>query len=436
MVRWLIDSPNRLCFAVSSPTVILIRGLSVVIAVLVIACGTEPSVEVVQTIVPSPLPSPASPMIVIPTAVPEPTVPGSSPTPVPLGTWEVLSPLKFARSNHFAVRLDDGRVLVGGGFGPDEITGTTEIYSPTDDSWTEAGELNIARTGGVAALLQDGRVLVTGGNSGGDANDLDSAEIFDPLKGEWKLIAPMGSKRNLHTATTLGDGRVLVAGGFDGSDYPDLVTDNVQLFNPETDIWESAEPMPPDFLQNDGGRAVHGAVLLSDTQVMIVAGIGFGSGGLPDLASSLIFDSDTGKWTAASLMLNGRRGHATTHLTDGRVVVTGGQGPMPFAEVWDPEEDVWDSSGLNLTPRQWHSAVALPDGGLLIFGGIGTGRSNQLASAEFLRSGGGTWAEASEMSTARTGGTVTPLEDGRMLVVGGGADSGSWTLVEAFSTDA
>ena len=441
MVRSLIDSPKRPHTGVASSTVNVIRGLSIAIALLVVACGGEPSVEVVQTVMPSPLPSPVVPVIVVPTATPEPTVPGSTPTaeptatPVPLGSWDVLSPLKHARSDHFAVRLVDGRVLVGGGFGPDGIMATTETYSPADDSWAEAGELIIARTGGVAALLQDGRVLVTGGNSGGDANDLDSAEIFDPLTGVWKLIAPMASKRNIHTATTLGDGRVLVAGGFDGADYPDLVTDNVQLFYPATDSWESAEPMPADFLQNDGGRAIHGAVLLSDTQVMIVGGLGFGSGGLPDLASSLIFDSETGEWTVADSLLNGRRGHATTLLTDGRVVVTGGQGPMPFAEVWDPEEDVWDGSGVNLTPRLGHSAVALPDGGILIFGGSGSGRRNQLVSAEFLRSGADTWEEAAEMSTARTGVTVTPLEDGRFLVIGGNGDSGALDLVEAFSTN-
>jgi len=90
---------------------------------------------------------------------------------------------------------------------------------------------------------------------------------------------------------------------------------------------------------------------------------------------------------------------------------------------------------VNLTPRLGHSAVALPDGGILIFGGSGSGRRNQLVSAEFLRSGADTWEEAAEMSTARTGVTVTPLEDGRFLVIGGNGDSGALDLVEAFSTN-
>jgi hypothetical protein len=439
MDRSLIDKSKGLHVGIASSIVNSIRGLSIVVALLLVACGTEPSVEVVQTIVPSPLPSPAAPVIT--TATPEPVEPDATlapeptATPVLFGSWDVLALLKHARSEHFAVRLNDGRVLVAGGFGLAGITRTTEIYSPADNTWTESGELNIARFGGVAVTLQDGRVLVTGGNSGGDVNDLDSAEIFDPQTGMWELIAPMASKRNIHTATVLGDGRVLVAGGFDGADYPDLITDSVQLFDPETDSWETAQPMPPDLLQRDGARALHGAILLSDTQVMVVGGLGFGSGGLPDLFSSFIFDSVTGEWSEAGPMLNGRRGHATTLLTDGRIVVTGGQGPQPFAEIWDPDEDVWDGAGVNLTPRLGHSAVALPDGGLLVFGGFGAGRSNRLASVEFLRSGAGTWEEVPEMSTARDGVTATPLEDGRILVIGGENDTGALDLVEAFSTN-
>ena len=223
----------------------IISGLSIVVALFVIACSTESSVEVIQTIVPSPLPSPVVPVTDTPT--PEPTVEDSTPapeptaTPTPLGSWDILSPLNHARSEHFAVRLDDGRVLVGGGFSQAEVTGTTEIYSPIDDTWAETGELNVARANGVATLLQDGRVLVTGGNFGGDAFEtaLDSVEMFDPLTGVWKLIAPMASKRSVHTATKLGDGRVLVAGGFGGGDFG--LSDNVQLFNPETNSWESGQ---------------------------------------------------------------------------------------------------------------------------------------------------------------------------------------------------
>jgi len=380
-----------------------------------------------------------------PTAEPDATAtPAPTATPIPVGNWSVLAPMIHARRDHFAVRLNDGRVLVGGGVGADGVIQTTEIYSPDNDEWTETGELNVARTDTAAALLADGRVLVTGGNGSVDSpldddiRELDSAEIFDPKSGQWTLVDPIETRRAWHAATTLGDGRVLVTGGAYGGDYPDLFTPNVQLFDPETDTWESAESMTIGLLQNNGGRAAHGSVLLSDTQVMIVAGIGFGSGGLPDLASSIIFDSTTGEWSDAGAMLNGRRNHATTLLSDGKVVVTGGQGPQPFAEIYDPEEDIWNGAGVNITPRLGHNAVALPGGGLLVMGGRGGPNFNQLASTEFLSSGSVTWEDAGEMSVARCGFTTTLLEDGRILAAGGdGGDlaSGANNLVEAFTTN-
>ena len=425
---------------VASSTVRIIGGLSIFVALLVGACGPEPSKAVVNTVVPSPLPSPVVPPI--PTPTPEVVEPAGTPTPeptatpMPVGSWSVPAPMIHARSGHFGVRLADGRVLVGGGLGVDGLSQTTEIYFPADDNWLESGELNVARESGVAALLADGRVLVTGGNSASDDGELDSAEVFDPETGKWTLVDAMATRRNGHSATTLGDGRVLVAGGADGGDYPDLFTPNVQLFDPETDTWESAEPMTVGLLQNTGGRAGHGAVLLTETQVMIVAGIGFGSGGLPDLASSIIFDSTTGEWTDAGPMLNGRRNHATTLLSDGQVVVTGGQGPQPFAEIYDPEKDIWNGAGVNIAPRLGHEGIALSDGGLLIFGGWGGPSFNQLASAEFLPSGSNTWEDAGEMSVARGGAIATLLEDGRVLVAGGGGgDSGSTNLVEVFTTN-
>ena len=79
-----------------------------------------------------------------------------------------------------------------------------------------------------ATLLNDGRVLVTGGYSGGiDPGVLMSAELFNPNSGTFTDTLEMSVEREQHTATMLSDGTVLVAGG-DNDLYPSL--DSAELF--------------------------------------------------------------------------------------------------------------------------------------------------------------------------------------------------------------
>jgi hypothetical protein len=73
------------------------------------------------------------------------------------------------------------------------------------------GSMAIARTGHTATLLQDGRVLVTGGYVG--TLGLLTAELYNPATGTWSLTGAMTARRLWHTATLLPDGRVLIVGG-------------------------------------------------------------------------------------------------------------------------------------------------------------------------------------------------------------------------------
>ena len=52
----------------------------------------------------------------------------------------------------------------------------------TNPSWVPTGNLNTARVGHTATLLQNGKVLVVGGWDNGN-NVLDSAELYDPVTG-------------------------------------------------------------------------------------------------------------------------------------------------------------------------------------------------------------------------------------------------------------
>src|SRR5262245_60198159 len=80
--------------------------------------------------------------------------------------------------------------------------------------WRSAGRLSAERYAHTATLLQNGMVLVAGGfDRHGGA--VASAEVYDPASKTWTATGSLNTARAYHTATLLQDGMVLVAGGSD-----------------------------------------------------------------------------------------------------------------------------------------------------------------------------------------------------------------------------
>jgi N-acetylneuraminic acid mutarotase len=62
-----------------------------------------------------------------------------------------------------------------------------------------------------ASLLENGKVLVTGGYIAGIY--LNSVELYNPSTRKWSTISSMSSKRWVHAASVLTNDKVLVTGG-------------------------------------------------------------------------------------------------------------------------------------------------------------------------------------------------------------------------------
>jgi hypothetical protein len=88
------------------------------------------------------------------------------------GTFSFTGSLNNARGAHTASLLPDGTVLVASGFNcpppscTNPIQGTAEIYNPSSSIFTITGSLISARWEDTATLLNDGTVLIAGGFSG------------------------------------------------------------------------------------------------------------------------------------------------------------------------------------------------------------------------------------------------------------------------------
>jgi hypothetical protein len=120
---------------------------------------------------------------------------------------------------------------------------------------------------------------------------------------------------------------------------------------------------------------------------------------------------------------NARSGHAAVLLGNGTVLVMGGSDGKTFlasAEIYDPTAGTFSATGSMQTGRSWPVAASLlQDGNVLIAGGSSfTGPTN---AAEIYASG--VFTATGSLPAARSGHTLTLLNNGTVLVAGGTSDS-------------
>lgn len=280
--------------------------------------------------------------------------------------WKIAAHLNEARTQHAAVALADGRVLVVGGFRYDLMpsgptftpSATAEIFDPIFSAWTPTPALAAPRILAAAVRLGDGRVLVTGGSDAAGG----SAELYDPAQDLWSTAAAPAIPRHLHTATLLPDGRVLVAGGAPHDGGKGALT-STEIYDPFADAWAPGPPLGT-------GRLAHTATPVPEG-VLVTGGATFADGG-GEVASVEIYDTTQAAWVSAPPLGTARAGHAATRLDDGGVLVTGGQNGTTLpreVELYDPGPKRWAMVAPLARGRVHHAAAALAKAGALVAGG-------------------------------------------------------------------
>src|SRR5690349_19658390 len=112
------------------------------------------------------------------------------------GTWTATGSMNTLRADHTATLLANGKGLVAGGFGPNGMVASAELYDPSTGTWAATGSLNTARDDYTATLLANGKVLVAGGF--GPNGVVASAELYDPSTGTWAATGSMNTGRARH----------------------------------------------------------------------------------------------------------------------------------------------------------------------------------------------------------------------------------------------
>jgi N-acetylneuraminic acid mutarotase len=201
-------------------------------------------------------------------------------------------------------------------------------------------------------------------------------------------------------ATGVLDGKVYVLGGYDESRNS---TATVQVYNPATNTWTSAHPLP--FPVNHNAAAVAGGKLYS-----------FGAGA----GQTFVYNPSNDSWAARASSHYVHSRTAAVGVIDNKIYVAGG-GETPSQrelEVHDPVANTWTVKAPMRVPRN-HCGGGVINGNFYVVGGrAGLGSTNAL---EVYNPQTNTWSSRTPMPTARSGIAAAVVND--ELWVFGGEDA-------------
>jgi hypothetical protein len=294
---------------------------------------------------------------------------------------------------------------------PVAFTVSDQAFGASAGTSTATGNnLTSTRFAATATQLPDGNVLIVGGSTDGStvtnaaSTALASVEIYNPAGGTFTALANTFADWQTNHAYAKGD-LILPAVGNPGGFVFEVTTAGT-----------SDPTVEPTWNQNVGQTNPENTGTVVWTNV-----------GLPSLTTA-------------------RFGHTATLLSNGNVLIAGGEGTggtaLQSTEIYNFSTKTFIAGGMLATARVGHAAVALSNGDVLLFGGgtnyqlNGVGVSS-IASAEISTDSGTTFAlTMNSMGTARFGLSASLLSNGTVLLAGGSDGTNVLTSTEIFNPTA
>ena len=197
------------------------------------------------------------------------------------------------------------------------------------------------------------------------------------------------------------------------------ISSNVFSYQPDT--------LPP------GGQVVFKLVITPVT-TQLITNLAYCVGSDGELVADFSLTSVTSVQAGPNLNV-GRIHHQSILLSDGRVLVAGGEvleadgaRATATAEVYSPSNDLFTLVGNMSTRRQSQTVTLLPNGSVLVAGGKSRGVS--ATSVDLFDPTNNTFIPTTSLGVARASHTATLLANGDVILAGG---AGPGTLIERFS---
>jgi N-acetylneuraminic acid mutarotase len=275
--------------------------------------------------------------------------------------------------------------------------------------------------------------------------------------GSWQTLAPMPTARQ-ELATAALNGKIYVIGGYNSSGMP---TNIVEVYDPATDTWSAAHPIPVALHHNSaavaGGRlysfggpstltfvydelndswspvasmlflhALSPAVGVFNDKIYVAGGANGGGGNRMENAVE-VYDPVANTWTALQPMITGRN-HCGGAFIDGKFYVVGGRRRVhafDANEAYDPQTNTW-ARRAPLPTARGGIGVAAVNGKLFVFGGetlFPNGSGEVHGEVEVFNPATNTWQSLSPMPTPRHGIWASVIGN-QIFLPGGGLVSG------------
>jgi N-acetylneuraminic acid mutarotase len=252
------------------------------------------------------------------------------------------------------------------------------------------------------------------------------------LPGTWETLAPAPTKRTEVTAAVLG-GKIYVLGGFAEPSLSNLssltITDTVEVYDPATNAWTTAAPLPVGLH--------HAAAGVAGNRLYVIGGYRQAFLALwHPVATVYVYDPDKNAWTERAPMPT-PRGALAVAESDGRLYAIGGydgSGNKAAVEVYDPVSDTWTAQSPLPTPRDHLSAVTVGGHIYAIGGRVNQSYARNLSTVEAYDPATDRWTKAADLPTARSGITAGIIR-GTIYVLGGEAPEGTFHTNEAYAPE-
>lgn len=225
---------------------------------------------------------------------------------------ELPGALNGLRSYHTATLMNNGQVLIAGGY---YSQNTAEVYDPATTLFHSVGNTTYYHYEHAATLLNDGTVLLCGGvNAGGN-------DLYNPIAQTFSAASP---------SLQCAPGGVLLPNG----KYLSVSWHDASLYDPSTGI---TTPTGAPILV----RGYFTTTLIPGSGKALVAGGQIFNGATASTDAAELYDIASGTFSLTANMTGPRREHGAGLLPDGTVLLAGGyvnyndSGDLDRTEIFD-----------------------------------------------------------------------------------------------------